>query len=77
MFNYGNVPPGSELIGVQRCYRCNMGLVTPVDVFASHCMSCLVGIVAEVETDLAERGPVQQLLARHREFADWLRRNGR
>jgi hypothetical protein len=74
MFNYGNPPNGTEFAGAQRCYRCGIGLVSPIDIFDSHCTACLAGMSAEVESDFGDHGPAQVLLGRHRAFADWLRR---
>jgi len=74
MFNYGT-PQGTEFAGAQRCYRCNVGLVSPIDVFDSHCTACLAGMHAEAERDFGDHGPAQSLLAKHRAFADWLRRH--
>jgi hypothetical protein len=77
MFNYGHVPRDVELAASPRCYRCNIGLITPIDVFGNHCTACLANMTAEVEGDFGAGGPAQLLLDRHRAFDDWLRRSGR
>jgi hypothetical protein len=77
MFNYGHVPHDVEVADARLCYRCTVGLITPIDVFANHCTACLVAMTAEVDGDFGAGGPAQLLLARHRAFADWLHRHGR
>ena len=57
------------------CANCNTEVVSSLDLFGIHCAACVVSMRAEVEGDFGAGGPVQLLLARHRAFDDWLRRN--
>ena len=76
MFNQDSPPQARELAGELRCYRCNAGDISPLDVFGSHCDDCLAGMAAEVEVEFGEFGDAQALLARHRAFDEWLRGRG-
>jgi hypothetical protein len=72
---HDDIRPDVDVASSELCCKCNAALVTSLDRFGIHCAVCVVRLRAEVEGDFGPGGPVQLLLARHRAFDDWLRRN--